>query len=282
MSAASPELSREITRSEALSKAKTIKLDNTPSLDDFANEDNKAAIALDKQAEDFGDQRRQRQMDSDPYIKEAFEMADILEAILYEQIELSEWLGPDVSTSLTSKYDDYQNGMDMIVRFEGADGKPIFIALDITFANDLQKKIDIRRHSLISGKLAPAKYYHSEATGKNGSLEKVPNLVIKVGRRYLDELSDQWLTNKKKLSKNPVQIMILMEIVEQLRSYEDYAYYIHKDKAPENLKNALDYFEKLLEEKKADFPPGTMAELRDDDGYTDLMSQLKEIDRLRH
>src|SRR5687767_1508774 len=42
-------------------------------------------------------------------------LADILEAILIERMELDNWLGPNAETFKTSKYDDIHNGVDSIV-----------------------------------------------------------------------------------------------------------------------------------------------------------------------
>mgnify|MGYP001569067552 CR=1 FL=1 len=45
-------------------------------------------------------------------------MATIMEAIIHEQIELNDWLGPDAETITPSQYDVIANGVDSIIRFQ--------------------------------------------------------------------------------------------------------------------------------------------------------------------
>lgn len=44
--------------------------------------------------------------------------AQLLEALLTEQIELSDWFGDNVMTIIPSEYDDLFNGIDLAVEFE--------------------------------------------------------------------------------------------------------------------------------------------------------------------
>jgi len=282
----SPERGKEVIHSAALSKAQEIKRENTPKLDSFGKVYDKQAIELDKETEKYADQVREKNDDSDPYLKKMNEKADIFEALLYEQIEMSEWLGPNITTSLGSRYDDYENKADLIIRYDDPDhgSEPIFLSLDITTDSEIGKKIEGIQSKIISNKLARVKYYKSELDGYKGPLEQIPNLVVRVAARHLDKLPDLWVNTPKKLIKHELQIIILSQIVEQLRSFEDYSYYLHKEKSPNILQRALSHFEKVLEQKKAsgDFPEDVMADVNDDYGHRDIISELRKMDRLRH
>jgi hypothetical protein len=69
--------------------------------------------------------------------------ADILEAIILEQMELSNWFGENVITRAASEFDDFINGTDMLALFdiEGKATTTTGFAIDVTFSKYTQKKI---------------------------------------------------------------------------------------------------------------------------------------------
>jgi len=72
-------------------------------------------------------------------ITETKKIADIFEAVVLEHGELSDWLGGSAKTMKTSRYDDYMNGVDLLVEFAGAEGEEsehLGLAADVTFTTD--------------------------------------------------------------------------------------------------------------------------------------------------
>ncbi|MEK7553130.1 MAG: hypothetical protein AAB504_00340, partial [Patescibacteria group bacterium] len=57
-----------------------------------------------------------KQEDS-PEKQELKKIASVLEAIIYEQAEVNDWLGSEATTIKSSRYDDIKNGVDSIVEF---------------------------------------------------------------------------------------------------------------------------------------------------------------------
>jgi hypothetical protein len=84
-----------------------------------------------------------------PETAEVHKLGKILEAIVIEQIELNEWLGPNVNTQQTCEYDDFCNGIDFVTEFnqEGA-LRHVGFAIDATHGKQqtIQWKLEKIRH----------------------------------------------------------------------------------------------------------------------------------------
>lgn len=154
--------------------------------------------------------------------------ADVMEGILYEQIELSNWFGESASTIKTSLYDDYVNHVDLIVELkeEAKAHAYLGLAIDVTFGTTaMQKKFDTIRSEILSGKLTEVKYFESEHSPHKGLYQKLPRVVIGVEREHIIELAAMWLDpkRKKELATHPIQKIILEEIASQLEGFREFA-----------------------------------------------------------
>jgi hypothetical protein len=156
-------------------------------------------------------------------------LALILEAIIHDHAELSEWLGSDVITIKTSKLDDYKNGVDTVAEFTGNKGDVEYLglAIDVTFSSDVENKFKRIKQEIKDGTLAEVKYfkYKDKKTGEDKYLLKnVPRIIIGADINTIKELQELWLDKKmRELSKHPIQFQILEEIMIQLDVYEEYA-----------------------------------------------------------
>lgn len=154
--------------------------------------------------------------------------ADVMEGILYEHIEQSNWFGETASTIKTSLYDDYVNHVDLIVEFE-EESKALShlgLAIDVTFGTTaMQKKFDTIREEILSGKLTEVKYFESERSPHKGLYRKLPRVVIGVEREHVIELAALWLDpkRKKEFAVHPIQKVILQEIASQLDQFRAFA-----------------------------------------------------------
>lgn len=152
-------------------------------------------------------------------------LAVIFEAIMHEQSELSDWLGPDATTIKPSRYDDIANGVDQLVEFlNEEEASYLAMAVDVTFGEDVVKKFDRIKNEIDSGVLGRVKYFYSENTKKKGFLENVPRVVIGADARTVKELSELWVEGRKKeLSQHNIQYQILDEILIQAETFAAYA-----------------------------------------------------------
>lgn len=159
-----------------------------------------------------------------PETERALRYSAILEAIIHEQIELSDWLGPEVMSRKASRFDDIFNGVDSIAEFQ-QEHKPSYLALslDVTYGHP-EKKLKRIRNEIDHETLSQIKYFESSDGSFKGSLKKVPRVVIGADFHQIERLADLWVNGKKKeLAEDPMQLQILDEVAMQLRSFQAYA-----------------------------------------------------------
>ena len=159
-----------------------------------------------------------------PETERALRYSAILEAIIHEQIELSDWLGPEVMSRKASRFDDIFNGVDSIAEFQ-QEHKPSYLALslDVTYGHP-EKKLKRIRNEIDHETLSQIKYFESSDGSFKGSLKKVPRVVIGADFHQIERLADLWVNGKKKeLAEDPMQLQILDEVAMQLRSFQTYA-----------------------------------------------------------
>lgn len=150
----------------------------------------------------------------------------VFEEIVSEQIELNEWLGPDNTTKLTSRFDDLKNGVDAIVEMrEEIATSYLALAFDLTTGlGGLASKFERIKDEIDNGTLASVKYFENTEGTFRGELSKVPRIIIGVDNKTATELAKLWLEkDNKALAEHPAQIKIIEEALIQLGSFKIYA-----------------------------------------------------------
>lgn len=179
---------------------------------------------------------------------------DILEALICEHGELSDWFGPQAQVIKTTRFDDYINKIDLVVEFERDEQQFSYIALgvDVTFGSrDLHKKFDGIRARIDSGELGEVKYFHSERQHFTGRKKKIPQVVIGVEIERVKELGLLWMNRKnKELGEHQVQTAILEQTALELKTFAAYARRTDKRQAAAIFETELQKVRELLEEKK--------------------------------
>lgn len=160
----------------------------------------------------------------------------ILEAILTRQIELANWFGDEATTFQTHQYDDYINGVDMVIEWPGdGEGEPVRLAVDVTLASNVdtiankimrvRQDIEQGKSSSAKGKmfLSQVKYYVDPNTEEQTSLEMLPKVVIGTdieGIKRLVQKAASVLRKvpgaNQKFSNDPCQFLFLKEVRVQL------------------------------------------------------------------
>jgi hypothetical protein len=142
-------------------------------------------IDMDRFADDYGaesvakDKARVAELEAKfeaemtPEIQEAIRLGTILEAIVTEQAELNEWLGSDVRTRKASRYDDVENGVDVIAEIEQEHTTShLALAIDVTHGVFLQKKFDRIKREIDEGTLTTVKYFENTDETFRGGCSK--------------------------------------------------------------------------------------------------------------
>lgn len=198
-------------------------------MDDFIDDYGDAAVQSDKKHVARLEERFAA--DATPETNESLKLATVLESIITEQIELSDWFGPSTTTRRTSRFDDVVNGVDAIAEIEQDNTmNHLALAIDVTYGTSLEKKFRRIKEEIEEGTLASVKYFDNEEHTFKGKLFKVPRVVLGIDRTRLIELAGLWLNDKKKeLAVHPVQFKLLEEIRLQLLGFKKYASTLGRD-----------------------------------------------------
>ncbi len=153
--------------------------------------------------------------------------SEIMEGIIYDQSERSDWLGPHAHTIKTSDYDDIMNGVDLVVEFDEPEQsrKHLALGVDATFgSHHLDSKFSRIKSEIDSGELATIKYFRSQSGSFMGRLSHIPRVVTGIDQDHLLDLAGTWEQGlNKELGVHPAQRLVLAQIAQQLKTYAAYA-----------------------------------------------------------
>lgn len=208
---------------------------------------------------------------------ETDKVAEVFEAILLEQAELSDWLGGNVTMLKTSLYDDYFHGTDMIAEWHEENREPniLGLAVDVTFGlRGIEKKLKTLKSEVDRGQLGKIKYYRNAEGSIRGERTRVPHVVIGASKFAVDGLARLWMAKDKKgLAVHPIQRIITEEIYVQLRSIQAYAASHGQRDAAQAYQRSLAIIEPLVKEKSA-IPLGTC---EGDKVYAEIVSKARAM-----
>jgi len=184
-------------------------------------------------------------------------IADVLEAILHQQIEANNYFGENVWTIKTCSYDDFRNHIDSILEIRHPEQKSANysgIALDVTSASQperLAKKVGRILEKIERGELAKIKYFQSEFLNIRGEKSNVPLFVIGCDLKHADELAKLWYNDKQRaLAEHPIQVLMLKQIIQQAQLYRDYAQKINQPEIAAIYRQVLSEFEDIAVERQ--------------------------------
>lgn len=211
---------------------------------------------------------------------EANKLATVFEAVFHEGTSTCGWLGENVSTIKTSRYDDIANGIDEIAEIQETPTATSYLglAIDVTISSEAETKIKDIKQNIEEGKLSKIKYFQSPNRNFKGSIDNVPRVVVGVAGKTVQELSELWLNNDKdSLKKHPVQLQVLRTVLEQLKTFEKYSAHIGEDDLANVYKENRRIISNIYTKKKKDLG----GELSDDydEMYDRIFGELSRISR---
>lgn len=198
--------------------------------------------------------------------------AEVLEAIIYEQCELSNWLGNNAETIKTSEFDDIENGVDLVVEFmEQIQTSHLALGVDVTFGTkNIEKKFNKIKAQIQQDQLTTVKYFQSNDF--KGSLRNVPRVIIGVELDTVNQLAGLWLQNQKqKLAEHPVRLLFLTQIQKQLEIFLEYAQKNNAQNAIRSYTRALETVRTIRAEQKVGNPSDETA----DRVHAEISNQLE-------
>ncbi len=211
--------------------------------------------------------------------------ARLLEGLLIDQIELSNWFGESAYTIAPAEYDDLFHGVDLAVGIkDGGATKHIAFGIDATSsAIDISKKLRRAKRDIKNGRLTAMEYFHSDEYDPNfyGTMRNIPYVVIGVGGKTINELAELWMSayglarirsfetnaslteearenlkrrareSRERLVGHRVQTLLLEEIQLQLETFKNFAAQEGQKQIAERLSATLDSVSLVLRAKPA-------------------------------
>lgn len=264
-------------------------------------------IKKDKQAIEELERKFEESDKRNPERADYRKRGELLEAILAEQIELEDWLGPEAQTITPSRYDDIFNHVDLTVEFANK-GFVKYLALSIdatTSRQEIAQKIDIIRKDIQDDHLTSIKYFSSGETGLRGKLEDIPRVVIGADVNTIRELAGLWLNLEKtkarktelekdldsdspeileiraeikslntKLAGHRIQLQILKEIKLQLDYFITLTQSQNKTAIEKKYQNALQTIDQILEEKRPGISKEEEIKMEQDVIYQTILQEV--------
>lgn len=195
---------------------------------------------------------------SNEQIERAKRTATILEAIIHDQFEMSDWFGPNARTIKPSRYDDIKNGIDTIVEIE-KENEPkshMALAIDVTFSTDMEEKFARIKKEIDQERLAKIKYFNSDT--HRGEVSQKPRVIIGADIDTIDELAALWTDGSKesrdRLAKHPIQIVLLDQILNQLEYFKVYAQRNKKEAVIPALSQAIYLVKEVYDDRLKKIP----------------------------
>lgn len=211
------------------------------------------------------------------YERPTYKLSVILEAIIYEHGEQSNWFGPHCQTIKTTPYDDIAHGVDEIIEFSepGKETSHLALGIDATYSTDrLGEKISQILNKIDSGQLSKVDYFVSGDGSYRGELNKIPIIILCATEGTVRSLADIWVNDGRSLAENPFQLQILEEAAIQLDFFAKYAEKRDKPTAVRKYQAALALIKKILDDKRKEIrDPGKAR----DGAYHELVSRIKTL-----
>ncbi len=221
--------------------------------------------------------------------------AELLEAIVWDEIGHDSWLGREAKPITASRYDDIKNGVDLVVEFfkkectDELDSR-LGLSIDVTSnVTSLEEKLQRIRSDIQDGHLSYVKYFIS-SQGARQEIPNVPKVVVGNDAASIKELSllrleihglvhalkenqksgrlssesvmsmeSRLKDAKLKLAKHRTQFLFLSEIELQLRTFANFATRNNRPELAREYEKALDI---IIEVKKDKTSPAEKQNLK--------------------
>lgn len=241
----------EIVFKAVFPEAQGILKENKIKLVDFTNLYGAERVARDRSL--IEEKQKAFEAGASPDKKDAKKQATIFEGVFHEGVNKHGWLGEGVRVVGASDFDDWENGIDGIVEFKGPDkvAQHLALGVDVTFSGQLAGKFEKIKDAILTGKLGTVDYFHSG--NFRGELKNISQVVVGIDRGHLVNLAREVFIrpDRMRLSRHPVQILQLREIVAELDAFAVYASRIGKGDIAETLRRDEAIVRKILQKKNA-------------------------------
>ena len=155
-----------------------------------------------------------------------------IECCFAEGFQSYDWLGGECHVIPASEYDDYENGVDLILVFDRGDGQPLLLAVDVVCTKEpclADEKITRTINNISSGTLSDVRYFKSEDFPDIEPSQKIPRVVLgldsdqgmAIYKKFIG--AAQGNVSKQELAKGPLVEDVREEVTVQLGYYLELA-----------------------------------------------------------
>jgi hypothetical protein len=234
----------------------------------------------------------------------------LFEAVINNQIENSDLMGPAADVIIPSRFDDIANGIDSIVRFKQEKGATshLALAIDVTRSRaEIENKFSRIRSSIEEGNLSRVKYFKTK--NFRGELTPVARVVIGADHAVTEDISNLMLSFmrmqktiaenrraqnasdtakelpqrladvRKKLARHPLQQIVLIEIRTQLEAFQNYAHRLGKQTAADEYGKILHFITEIIEDKDGPSNISDNETVDNDEIYRLILENAKSFER---
>ena len=152
------------------------------------------------------------------------QLSDVTEAYLLRGFNEGKWI-PHCNGIKTSDYDDYVNGVDMVLEYDNADSpaRHIGLGIDVTFASNVEDKLAKIKREIETGALTSIKYFDSPNSHFRGELKKVPRAVAGFDIDSIRRLARLRQTGGELPENDPLRFVVLHQLDMQMKTFSEYA-----------------------------------------------------------
>jgi hypothetical protein len=183
--------------------------------------------------------------------------ATVFEAIVIDMTNRQPgWFGEGVRAAHTSEFDDVINGVDVVLEIpeSGQNVSHLALGVDVTCGERelIGKFLEIRK-KIARGELGGVKYSHSSDGELQGELSGIPHVIIGTDGEHLEGLIRAWVNNNTALSRDPIQMTFLAQILLQLETFIKYAESesVKQTEVAARLKQAQSKVQSIFERKQS-------------------------------
>lgn len=239
--------------------------------------------------------------------------AQLLEALLTEQIELSEWFGGNTFTIVPAEFDDLFHGVDLALEIvDDSEVRHLALGVDVTSSPiAIRKKLKIIKNHIANGTLTSMEYFHSDDYNKDfyGTMANIPQTIIGADGKTIKELGELWMLGyglpklrreskqqplspeseahqkklvkeaKQKIADHRVQILMLEEIKMQLNVFLKFAKKKGQDEVANKFSSTLTLIDSILSSKETPTIDDVFKN-QEDHVFQSLTDALNDFDNL--
>jgi hypothetical protein len=157
-------------------------------------------------------------------------LAEILEYQVIRGVNIGQWL-PYCRGIKTSDFDDYKNGMDLVVEFAAKNGPDVAhlgLGVDVSFSHNLGGKFSrikddidrFGREGQRHNRMGVVKYFRSDAAGIRGELSGLSRVVAGLDTAVIEDLVR---TRGEGIKGHIAGHLLVSNLGRQLETYSEYA-----------------------------------------------------------